>query len=183
MKFWIAFYESYLSTVLVKEQEWCLNSTFIVNVSKTTWVLNCFCSAFKFTNCNKPLHQPLYILNFLKLKLEFLIGVQSSDPLNTKRFPILLLLWQAGCECSNRHLFQRTGLQKIFILCLEGMCNVCMVSPKQVRNTGRADFSWNISLPVHGKKGFYTSRLPKNEKIGGIFVFNSSELLSSLKKI
>jgi hypothetical protein len=33
------------------------------------------------------------------------------------------------------------------------------------------------------KKGFYTSRLPKNEKIGGIFVFSGSELFKLFSKI
>jgi hypothetical protein len=35
-----------------------------------------------------------------------------------------------------------------------------------------ADFSSNKS--VNRKKGFYTSRLPKNVEIGGIFVFSGS---------
>jgi hypothetical protein len=37
-------------------------------------------------------------------------------------------------------------------------------------------FSSNKSAPANRKKGFYTSRLPKNEEIGGIFVFNGYEL-------
>jgi hypothetical protein len=32
-------------------------------------------------------------------------------------------------------------------------------------------FSSNKSVPANRKKGFYTSRLPKNEDIGGILVF------------
>ncbi len=43
----------------------------------------------------------------------FSILVQSSDPLYTKIPPILLLIRQTGCVCANRHLFQRTGLQKM----------------------------------------------------------------------
>jgi hypothetical protein len=42
-------------------------------------------------------HQPIYILNLLNFKLEFLIGVQSSDPLNTKTPPILLLIRHGLC--------------------------------------------------------------------------------------
>jgi hypothetical protein len=39
-----------------------------------------------------------------------------------------------------------------------------------------ADFSSNKSVPANMKKGFYTSQVPKNEDIGVIFVFSSSEL-------
>jgi hypothetical protein len=52
------------------------------------------------------------------------------------------------------------------MLCLEGG----LVSPK------RQIFSSNKSVPANRKKGFYTSRLPKNEKIEGIFAFSSSEV-------
>jgi hypothetical protein len=34
-----------------------------------------------------------------------------------------------------------------------------------------ADFFINKSVPANRKKGFYTSHLPKNEEIGGIFVW------------
>jgi hypothetical protein len=37
-----------------------------------------------------------------------------------------------------------------------------------------ADFSSNKSVPANRKKGFYASRLPKNEEIGGFFVFKGS---------
>jgi hypothetical protein len=36
-------------------------------------------------------------------------------------------------------------------------------------------------VPANRKKGFYTGRLLKNEEIGGIFVFNGSELLTLCK--
>jgi hypothetical protein len=69
-------------------------------------------------------------LQIFYFKLELYIGVESSDtPLNTKIPPILLFLRQTGCVCANRHLFQRTGLQKmreLYILCLQGG----LVSPK-----------------------------------------------------
>ncbi len=39
-----------------------------------------------------------------------------------------------------------------------------------------ADFLSNRSVPANRKKGFYKSHLPKNEEIGGIFVFSDSEL-------
>ncbi len=42
-------------------------------------------------------------------------------------------------------------------------------------------FSSNKSVPANRKKGFYTCRLPKNEEIGGIFVFSGSELYTLFK--
>jgi hypothetical protein len=36
-------------------------------------------------------------------------------------------------------------------------------------------FSSNESVPTNRNKVFYTSRLPKKEEIGGIFVFSGSE--------
>jgi hypothetical protein len=43
---------------------------------------------------------------FYIFKLEFLIGVRSSDPFNAKIPSLLLLLRQTGCVCANRHIFQ-----------------------------------------------------------------------------
>jgi hypothetical protein len=39
-----------------------------------------------------------------------------------------------------------------------------------------ADFFIKECVPANRKKGFYTSRLPKNEEVGGVFVFIGSEL-------
>jgi hypothetical protein len=54
------------------------------------------------------------------------------------------------------------------------------VSPKVVENTSFQDFGGFFhpikSVLANRKKGFYTSRLPQNEAIGGIFVFSGSEL-------
>jgi hypothetical protein len=36
-------------------------------------------------------------------------------------------------------------------------------------------------VPANRKKAFHTSRLPKNEEIGGIFVFSGSEFFSRIK--
>jgi hypothetical protein len=36
-------------------------------------------------------------------------------------------------------------------------------------------------VPANGKKGFYTSSLPKNEEIGDIFVLSASELFSKIQ--
>ncbi len=41
-------------------------------------------------------------------------------------------------------------------------------------------FSSNKSVPANKKKGFYTSRQPKNDGIGGVFVFSGE--LNSFKK-
>ncbi len=90
--------------------------------------------------------------------------------LKQKTPQILLRLWQTGCMYANRPLFQQTGLQKLrelYIFCLEGG----LVSPKRARNTGCAAFwrifSSNKSVPANRKKGFFGSRLPKNEEIKG----------------
>jgi hypothetical protein len=53
------------------------------------------------------------VLNFLKVKLKFLIVVKNSDPLYTKTSsPILLLLRQTGCVCANRQLFKEAISKK-----------------------------------------------------------------------
>jgi hypothetical protein len=57
-------------------------------------------------------HQPLYVLNFFIFDLEYLIRVQSSEPLHAKRPLILLLVRITVCMCSNLDLFRRTLLQK-----------------------------------------------------------------------
>ncbi len=84
---------------------------------------------------------------------EFLIRVQSSEPIHTKIPPIILLLWQACCVCTNRHFFRQTGSQamrELCILSLEGG----LVSPKRARITvcsalwpiGRKDFIQVVCL-------------------------------------
>jgi hypothetical protein len=78
--------------------------------------------------------------------------VQSSEPLHTKITLILLLLRQRVCMATtSRDPYKnRAALWKIF--------------------------SSNKSALANRKKGFYTSRLPKNEEIVSIFVFSGSEL-------
>jgi hypothetical protein len=49
-----------------------------------------------------------------------------------------------------------------------------MVAEYGLRST-LADFLSNKSELPNRKKGFYTSHLPKNEEIGGIFVFSGSK--------
>jgi hypothetical protein len=60
-----------------------------------------------------------------------------------------------------------------------------LVSVKWVRNTGCSALcrflSAKRSVTANRRKGFYTSRLPKNEEIGGIFVFRGLELLTLFK--
>jgi hypothetical protein len=111
----------------------------------------------------KPLEsEPLNIFHILKkFELEFCIGVQCSDPPNTKISPILLLLRQTAYVCANHNLFQRTGLQKksgnykFFVL------GWFMVSPKRVQNMGCAALLWifssNKSVPANRKKGIKAS--------------------------
>jgi hypothetical protein len=91
--------------------------------------------------------------------------VFKVDPLNTN---YLQSSYFSGRQtgglsvCIYRHHFQQTGLQK----------------KRELSQTGAEFgliFSSNESVPAHRKKGFYTSRLPKNEEIGGISVFNGLE--------
>jgi hypothetical protein len=57
-------------------------------------------------------HQPLYVFNFFIFDLEYLIRVQSSEPLHAKRPLILLLVPFTVCMCSSRDLFRQTVPQK-----------------------------------------------------------------------
>ncbi len=54
------------------------------------------------------------------------------------------------------------------------------MSPKQMWNSDcaalRQIFSSNKSVPASRKKGFYTSRLPKNEETEGIIEISGTEL-------
>jgi hypothetical protein len=50
-----------------------------------------------------------------------------------------------------------------------------VIKTEVVQHFGRF-FSSNENAPANRKKGFYRSRLPKNEEIGGILVFSGSEL-------
>jgi hypothetical protein len=98
---------------------------------------------------------------------------EGSEMLHTTIPSIILLLRQAGCVRTNRHLFRQPDPQKmreLYILCLEGG----LASPKRAQITGcaalRRIFSSNKSAPANRKKGFYTSRLQKNKNIRWIFV-------------
>jgi hypothetical protein len=107
-------------------------------------------------------HQPLYILNFLNLSLDFesefkVLQLLSCFIQNIYNDPVH---WQAGCVCTNRNLFLQTGPQKmreLYILCLEGG----LVSPKRARITGCAAL-WRIfknsnkRASANRKKRFYT---------------------------
>jgi hypothetical protein len=70
----------------------------------------------------------------------------------------------------NKPVSKKCGDYTVLIhLCLESS----LVSPKRVQNTGCAVlcgfFHQQKTVPANRKKGFYTSRLQKNEKTGGIF--------------
>jgi hypothetical protein len=65
----------------------------------------------------------VYIFNFLKFKLAFLIGVQSSDLHNTKIPPIPLLLRQTGlCVCKSPSFSTNRypEMRELYISCLKG---------------------------------------------------------------
>ncbi len=100
-----------------------------------------------------------------------------------------ILLRRTGCVCANRHLFQRTGLQKmreLYILCLEGV----LVSQTRVRTRGCAAiwriFSANKSVPANWNKGFCK---PLYQRMGRLESFlvtlfkNSESRLKSMKHI
>ncbi len=90
-----------------------------------------------------------------------------SDTLKTKTPPIILYFFGRRAVCSPSFSTNRSPkiAGTIYIFCLEGG----LVSPKRVRNTGCAAlwriFSSNKSVPANRKKGFFGSRLPKNEEI------------------
>ncbi len=67
-------------------------------------------------------------------------------------------------------------MKELYIIFFEGG----FVSPKQMWNSGSSAFwqifSLNKSVPAKRKKGFYTSRLPKNEETEGIIVISGTEL-------
>ncbi len=55
------------------------------------------------------------------------------------------------------------------------------MSSKRVQNKGFVDFFIKQKFGANRQNGFYSSRLPKNEEIGDIFVFSGSELSSLFK--
>jgi hypothetical protein len=116
---------------------------------------------------------------------DFLIWIlKISERLHTKIHVIILLLRQVGCMCTNRNLFVQTGPQNLRIIhFMFGGRSVSRYlknsnypqSKSKECSTSRI-FSSNKSVPANKKKRFYTSRLPKNEEIGCIFVFGGLEL-------
>jgi hypothetical protein len=130
-------------------------------------------------------HQPLYILIF-KFKLEILIDVQSSDPIDTKIPLILLLRRQTCCVCAQTAIFFK---EHVFKNCksLHFMFGEGLVSPQRMQKTDCAAlwriFSSNKNVPANRKKGFYRSHLQKNEEIGSICCICGSELKILLKNL
>ncbi len=57
-------------------------------------------------------HRPLQFSDFLNFDLEFSIRVQSSEQLNTKIPPNLLLLRHTGCMFTHCNLFRQSDFQK-----------------------------------------------------------------------
>ncbi len=55
-----------------------------------------------------------YVFNFFNFDLEYLKQLQSSEPLHAKRPLLLLLVRFTVCTCSNRDIFRRTVLQKMW---------------------------------------------------------------------
>ncbi len=108
--------------------------------------------------------------------LEFLICFQSSDPLKTKKTSSPLTSLAAGL-CVRKllsfstNLFPKNGgTVHTFYVC-DGFMSPKWCGILYGCAALRRIFSSNKSVPANGKKGFYTSYLPKSEEIGGIFVF------------
>jgi hypothetical protein len=96
-------------------------------------------------------------------------------PLSTKIPLTLLLLQQTGCVDATNRSPKNVGSIHLRV-CLE----VGLVSPKRVgilvaQHFG-GFFHQMCASEYCTKTGFYTSHLPKNEEIEGLFVFSGSEL-------
>jgi hypothetical protein len=86
-----------------------------------------------------------------------------------------LLLWPSPLNSQHLHFqFPITSLLQILL-------EVVAIGRK---NAGKDPdsaalwriFSSNKSAPANRKTGFYTNRVPKKQKVGGIFVFSGSEV-------
>jgi hypothetical protein len=111
------------------------------------------------------------------------LGIWAASYENPSNHPILLR--QAGCMGTSRNLFPRTSHEKY-----ERVNNFSLEIGKGVeyfptfRNPNQniaalwQIFSSNKIVQANRKKGFYTSRVPKKQKVGGFFVWSGSELWS-----